>query len=257
VTLNGKRGERTGASELDFLLEHPALRHRFDDRRLRHLTSPLSLRDYVRVADRTARLVHGKHLLDWGCGYGQVSYLLSRRGLTVTSYEIGPAIEDKSVPVAIGLRAVRGDHPYELPLRECAFDAVVACGVLEHVDDVGRSLAELRRVLVPGGQLFIYNLPQRYSYKEFMIKRLRLGFSHEHRYTRRTICALLQRNGFDVLSVGRAGFLPHMVTGLPPIVRRLYYRAPSTLFAIDRLLSRVPGVNLVAQSLEVVAKSQK
>lgn len=42
-----------------------------------------------------------------------------------------------------------------LPIRDQAFDTVVNTQVLEHVPEPGRVLAEFRRVLTPGGQLFL------------------------------------------------------------------------------------------------------
>jgi SAM-dependent methyltransferase len=42
-----------------------------------------------------------------------------------------------------------------LPFRDGAFDAIKATELLEHVPDVGRTLAECRRVLRPGGYLVI------------------------------------------------------------------------------------------------------
>jgi ubiquinone/menaquinone biosynthesis C-methylase UbiE len=241
-------------SDVDVLLDMGKTVEAIDEPSARHLTSPLSLRDYVRIADETAREMHGARLLDWGCGYGQMSYLLARRGVAVTSYDVGTAVADRRVPVTHGLRAVRGSHPYRLPFRSAAFDAVLACGVLEHVPETGLSLDEIRRVLQPGGQLFVYNLPQKYSYKELLIGRLRLGYSHASRYTGASIRRLLEAHGFRVRRVRRAGVLPYMATGLPRRARRAYYGAASTLFPVDRALSRVPVVNLVAQSLEIVAE---
>ena len=240
-------------SELEFLLETARLAEESDDPSMRHLASPLALRDYVRMADETIGLVRAGRLLDWGCGYGQMSYLLGRRGLDVTSYDVGISLEDARLPFTHGLKAVRGGHPYSLPFRAGAFDAVLACGVLEHVAHVGRSLEEIRRVLAPGGPLLVYNLPQRSSYKELLIRRLHLGYAHERTYTESSIRALLDEHGFRVVTVSRSGLLPHLATGLPPGARRAYYRVSSRLFPVDRALSRTPVVNLVAESLEVVA----
>ena len=242
-------------SELGFLLQVAKSIEDFDEPSARHLTSPLSLRNYARLANETTKVIRGSRVLDWGCGYGLMSYLLARRGLAVTSYDVGSAMEDRRVPVTRQLRAVRGGHPYRLPFRSCAFEAVLACGVLEHVADVEMSLDEIHRVLVPGGQFFVYNLPQRYSYKELVIEHLNLGYSHERRYTSSAIRVLLERHGFRVVSVRRAGLLPYLATGLSPSARRHYYSSSSRLFHLDRVLSRTPLLNLTAQSLEVVAET--
>jgi ubiquinone/menaquinone biosynthesis C-methylase UbiE len=47
-----------------------------------------------------------------------------------------------------------------LPFPDAAFDAVVACLVFEHIDDVDIAIAEVARVLRPGGRfLFFLNHP--------------------------------------------------------------------------------------------------
>ena len=224
------------------------------DRWVRHLASPLSRRDYVRMSDDTAAATSGPRLLDWGCGYGQMSYLLARRGFEVTSYDVGPTLEGGRLAAELGLRAVRGDHPFRLPFRSGAFDGVLACGVLEHVADPDQSLDELHRVLAPNGRLFVYNLPQRFSYKEVAIERLHAGYAHDRRYTEASITDLLGQHRFSVVGVGRAGLLPHLATGFPAALRRAYHRAAPALFPLDRALCRTPLLNLVAESLEVVAE---
>ena len=52
------------------------------------------------------------------------------------------------------------------------FDAVLSCGVLEHVEDPDASLDEIRRVLQPGGTFYVYKLPNRASYLEAIARRL-------------------------------------------------------------------------------------
>jgi 2-polyprenyl-3-methyl-5-hydroxy-6-metoxy-1,4-benzoquinol methylase len=139
-------------SELEFILDSIERAGHRDDAAMRHLASPLCVSDYIRIADTTSRAMRGARLLDWGCGYGQLSYLLTRRGVEVTAYDTGSAIVDSPVPRTPGMRAVCGTHPYHLPFRSGAFDGVLACGVLEHVVNMGESLDEIRRVLVPRGQ---------------------------------------------------------------------------------------------------------
>ena len=57
-----------------------------------------------------------------------------------------------------GLRARRA--PRALPFATASFDAVVACLVFEHIDDVDDAIAEVARVLRPGGRfVFFLNHP--------------------------------------------------------------------------------------------------
>ena len=218
-----------------------------------HLVSPISVRNYVRIADEITRWGRGHRLLDWGCGYGQMSYLLRLRGWHVTSYDVQRSFQDGRTPVTRDLTAVLGERVTALPFRAESFDSVLACGVLEHVADVQRSLHEIHRVLAPGGQLLIFNLPQRRSYKEFLIRTLGLGYSHDHRFTASSLRTLLASHGFRVVRTRRGGFLPHLATGVPGSVRRAYYRMASAAWPLDRVLARTPLLNRLAQSLEVVA----
>ncbi len=246
----------TRAAELRFLLANGQLAAAAGDSRHRHLHSAVCLSDYARIADEVAALGGSGPLLDWGCGYGQMSYLLARRGVDVVAYDVG-GWRDPALPMTRGLTIVRGDHPSDLPFEDGTFAAVLSCGVLEHVADEDASLRELRRVLIPGGRLLIYNLPQKASYKELVIRSLRLGWTHERRYTLGSIRTILCRNGFGVTRVRHGGVLPHLCTGLPPSFVRFYERFPRAVIGADRALSRLPPLGPLAQSLEIVAEAPR
>ena len=63
---------------------------------------------------------------------------------TTTRGNVEAAATDVSVAQA------GGEH---LPFADRMFDAVVLADVIEHVDDVTATLAEVRRVLRPGGRV--------------------------------------------------------------------------------------------------------
>jgi SAM-dependent methyltransferase len=93
-------------------------------------------------------------ILDIGCGNGGILRHLQslgyRRlhGLEISSYAIARLL-------AAGIEMHRGVLPL-IPLPEGSFDVVVASQVLEHIIRRGRFLSEIRRVLKPGGQAFIF-----------------------------------------------------------------------------------------------------
>lgn len=98
-------------------------------------------------------------VLDVGCGDGQISRALASRGAEVTG--IDPT--ERNLEVA---RERAGGPVYvkagadDLPFEDASFDAVVACLVFEHIDDVDAAIAEVARVLRPGGQFsFFLNHP--------------------------------------------------------------------------------------------------
>ena len=225
-----------------------------------HMDQPIGLWNYIRIANDIANQIPPGRILDWGCGYGQMTYLLQRRGFSVTAFDIGPA--DKTlpdIPVCRGLQVVRTQHPTKLPFEDASFNAVLSCGVLEHVDEFSepgnesKSLAEIARVLRPGGAILIYQLPQRYAWQEAIIRRFRLGYAHPRRYTAGEIAQMLHRVGFQVKRIGRANLVPKNLTGMPSQLRALYSRLSRPLIAADMLLVRVPLLNQLAGVLEIAA----
>jgi SAM-dependent methyltransferase len=94
-------------------------------------------------------------VLDLGCGEGQIARLLATAG----SHVVGVDPTWNQLRVA----AERGGGPgyaradaSNLPLRDGGVDAVVACLVFEHIDDLDGAIREIARVLEPGGVLCLF-----------------------------------------------------------------------------------------------------
>jgi len=98
--------------------------------------------------------VTGRRILDAGCGAGPLSAALRDRGAVVTGIDasagmLAPARRRLGDDIALHL----GSLSDPLPFDDGAFDDVVASLVLHYLEDWGPTLAELRRVLRPGGRL--------------------------------------------------------------------------------------------------------
>lgn len=101
----------------------------------------------------------GKAVLDLGCAGGFMAEALTAKGAAVTG--IDPAAEAIEAArahaeqdgLSIGYDVGVGES---LPYADGAFDAVVCVDVLEHVQDLNQVLAEVARVLKPGG-VFLYD----------------------------------------------------------------------------------------------------
>ena len=108
-----------------------------------------------------SHLAGARRVLDIGCGEGQVARLAAGVDGVECVVGVDPTIaqlvvaRDRAGGVAYG-RA----EASRLPFPTAAFDAVVACLVFEHIDDVDEAIAEVGRVLRPGGRfLFFLNHP--------------------------------------------------------------------------------------------------
>jgi SAM-dependent methyltransferase len=106
-----------------------------------------------------AELSSFDRVLDIGCGEGQISRLLQRAGARVVG--IDPTWNQISVALA---RDPSGSYARSsaaaLPFGVATFDAVVACLVFEHIDELHDAIGEVARVLRPGGRFsFFLNHP--------------------------------------------------------------------------------------------------
>jgi len=100
--------------------------------------------------------VAGRRVLDAGCGSGPLSAALRANGAVVTGFDGSPemiALARKRLGENADLHVADLSQP--LPFADGAFDDVVMSLVLHYLRDWTAPLAELRRVLKPGGRLIL------------------------------------------------------------------------------------------------------
>jgi SAM-dependent methyltransferase len=95
----------------------------------------------------------GPKVLDGGAGQGTMSSRLEKLGFEVTSTDVSVAAVD-FLRLNLGGEVLEADLG-ELPFADATFDGAVLGEVLEHVEDDRGALAELARVLRPGGVLAV------------------------------------------------------------------------------------------------------
>jgi SAM-dependent methyltransferase len=110
--------------------------------------------DFVFVPERIplfqAALGRGKRVLDLGCRSGALTrHFLD--GNSVVGLDVDAAALEKAR--ALGIEPVQGDVEEPLPFEDESFDAVVAGELLEHLRFPDALVAEIGRVLRPGGVL--------------------------------------------------------------------------------------------------------
>jgi SAM-dependent methyltransferase len=124
-------------------------------------------------ADTLAELLHagtaypaGSRVLEAGCGVGaQTAHLVAGSpGARIVAVDVSEESLERArarvgarVAARVGAAGVefRRADLYELPFGGASFDHVFVCFVLEHLKDPERALAELRRVLRPGGSITV------------------------------------------------------------------------------------------------------
>lgn len=174
-------------------------------------------------------------LLDIGCSMGYTLEAARSLGLPAT----GADISDFAIRTCreLGFRAEKGVLG-QMPFRDGEFGIVTMKHVLEHTPDPRSALRDVRRILVPGGALFIAvphggnrkvrTQPQTYQY--FVPSRH--GREHFVYYTPETMGRLLTEEGFAVRRVN-----PALVHRRAPPLRRLAETAAAPFRAIGQALT--------------------
>ncbi len=119
-------------------------------------------REFARTFMEPAGDIAGKRVLDVGCGLGGKTLAYAECGGRV----VGTDILERN---AVQSRAYTADagKPVEffvadaatLPIRDGAFDTVVANDAMEHFSQPERALAEMARTLRPGGAIWVFFTP--------------------------------------------------------------------------------------------------
>jgi len=99
------------------------------------------------------------HVLDLGCGDGQIARALAAQGANVLGVDPTQLHIDVAIERGGGPQYLLGGAT-EIPADDNSFDAVVACLVFEHIDQMDEAMTEVARVLKPRGQFsFFLNHP--------------------------------------------------------------------------------------------------
>ncbi len=121
-----------------------------------HAAHPVTLRYFMETMGGD---IKGKRILDAGCGGGLLSEDFARAGALVTGVDVREgAIEtarEHAVRVGLAIDYHVGSV-MDLQFSKESFDVVITSFVLEHVSDLSKAIANVARVLKPGG-LYLYS----------------------------------------------------------------------------------------------------
>lgn len=155
---------------------------------LAELESMFFHRRHLAVTEMPIHDLSGKAVLEIGSGAGAHSALFAQRGAEMTSVDITPqrvlATATKLDWVTTeGHFALQADAEH-LPFGDAWFDIVYSNGVLHHTPDTGRAIAEVHRVLKPGGRAVIMLYAKHSFYywvNLFLLRGILMGAAFRHR----------------------------------------------------------------------------
>jgi SAM-dependent methyltransferase len=177
---------------------------KFDDETARAVEEIYKTADVVeqrRTILRALELRPGERVLDIGSGPGFLAGEMAEAGARVHGVDPSPSM------LAIARRHTRNAEFSEgtaTELPDGPFDVAVSTQVYEYVEDIAAALAEMRRVLVPGGRLLVLDtdydsIVWRSSDDERMARVLRAWDEHlVHRDLPRYLPQLLAEAGFEL-----------------------------------------------------------
>lgn len=190
-------------------------------------------------------LPHPARILDAGCGSGRNMIELARRG-TVTGVELSSA----SVEIARGRdtgEVVEGSI-LEMPFADDSFDLAVSFDVIEHLEDDGRALRELRRLVAPGGALLLTVPAYQWLWSGHDV------INHHHRrYTDRTLRAAAEAAGWRA---ERSSYFNSLLLPVAIVLRLLdrFSRSKPTESSLDLWIPPEPLNRMLEQPLTLEAK---
>jgi SAM-dependent methyltransferase len=177
-------------------------------------TPPFVERRLGQVAARFDRYRELNRWLDVGCGRGEFLRALTKRGWRAVGTELASvaaeSLRDAGLEVHVGTLE-------EIGLDEESFDVVSLVEVLEHVDDPATLLLDARRLLRPGGAIYLTTPHGRGLSARALGTRWSVVLPPEHLqlYSVRGLDALLERAGLRVKAVQTHAFNPHeLLSGL-------------------------------------------
>ena len=184
--------------------------------------------------------------LEYACGSGAFS------GFITESRLIGLDISFNLLRSSKSVIPVQGDGE-ALPFKNRAFDFVLCAAALHHIPKLDRAIAEIARVIKPGGHIYIMELNTHHPQRKLVASRqsrFRKTFKSTHFSPAETLIPE------DTLfrELGRRGFAVRLKTYVSP-----EYTNPTRVGRLQSLVSRYLAKGILKKHLEsyVLIKAQK
>lgn len=145
-------------------------------------------------------------VLDIGSGVGTIDFYLASLGKNVTGIEISQnavSIAQKNAAMFHldkKIRFINAEFPHEINNNK--YDMVIFSEVIEHLENDGKALRDIRKVLKPGGYLVITTPSQNAPlFKLGLLDSFDKKVGHVRRYSTESLQSLVEKNGFHTITV--------------------------------------------------------
>lgn len=186
-------------------------------------------------------------VLDVGCGFGIPTTFLKTYGFQVFSCDIQNKNTETIKEIMWSM-----DIPFKvsetnkLPYSSEMFDAVMLYAVYEHIKPGNKEalISECRRVLKSEGKLFIFRAINRFSFSEWLARKMKLPHHAEDVVTQRDSLEIFKSAGLEIIESGMQGWIPENIRFLDKW----------TVYVINKFLCRLPIVKKLGHSFWWILK---
>ena len=179
------------------------------------------------ILERIGGKLVGQRVLEVGCGRGVgIEVLFERFGAAeVYGVDLDAAMARAArsrVHVSGRSALLAVADAVAIPMRSGAFDAVVDFGAMHHVPNWRLALAEIVRVLRPGGRIYFMEMTKQ-SLDRWIVRRL-LDHPREDRFDAVVFQTELERHGVRLLGGIERRWLGDMILGVGKLEARAVVR---------------------------------
>lgn len=145
------------------------------------------------------RMQENDRILDVGCGRGEMSRSFQELGLSVSAVDISDMALEYAPSVDFRVADIDG----RLPFDSDSFDIVFSKSVVEHLDRPENLMAEIYRILRPGGRVITMCPSWIHQYLEFYS-----DYTHRRPFTKESLSMVQSVSGFHEVRTGYFRQLP-------------------------------------------------